>query len=129
MADRAASTFASPNGLPVATSSHPAAATDAAAAAAAAQGSMGIDGVSKALEWWERKAVEVDDKCHRLGVEGKRFAICTFLFCVFVFLFCAFFLLSQNLLCRFRVMSSLISVPTFRVLRRRDGYVVPQKVA
>eukprot|EP00903_Cladosiphon_okamuranus_P007601 g7372.t1 len=69
VADRAASAFASSSGPPVAASGDPAA---AAATAAAAQVSMDIGGVSKALEWWEKKAVEVDEACHRLGVEGKR---------------------------------------------------------
>lgn len=76
MADRAASAFASPNGPPVDAFGQPA----AAATAAAAQGSMDIDGVSKALDWWEKKAVKVDEECHRLGVEGKRFVGFFFMF-------------------------------------------------
>lgn len=42
------------------------------AAEAAAPGSMDIDGVSKALDWWEKKAVGIDEECHRLSVEGTR---------------------------------------------------------
>lgn len=43
-------------------------------AAAAVQGSMDIDGVTKALDWWEKKAAAVDEECRRLSTEGKRCA-------------------------------------------------------
>lgn len=44
----------------------------ASGAAEATSSSMDIDGVSKALDWWEKKAVGVDEECHRLTVEGAR---------------------------------------------------------
>lgn len=43
-------------------------------AGVAVQGSMDIDGVTKALDWWEKKAADVDEACHRLADEGKRCA-------------------------------------------------------
>lgn len=75
MADRATSASASPssNDPPLAfASGGTALAGGAAAAADATQGSIDIDGVSKALEWWEKKAVDVDEERHRLTVEGQR---------------------------------------------------------
>ena len=88
--DKAASAFASPNGPAAAASGKlAAAATDAAAAAAATaavQGSMDIDSVSKALDWWEKRVVGVDEELHRLGIEGKRFAyVCTYMYSIRIF--------------------------------------------
>eukprot|EP00752_Nemacystus_decipiens_P003003 g2786.t1 len=70
VAEGAAAAFASPNGPSVGAPGQPN--QDSAAAAAATQGSMDIDGVSKALDWWEKKSAEVDEECHRLRVEGER---------------------------------------------------------
>ncbi|CBN77790.1 conserved unknown protein [Ectocarpus siliculosus] len=44
----------------------------AAAAANAAQGSMDIASVSSALDWWESKRADIDERCHRITVHGKR---------------------------------------------------------
>lgn len=44
----------------------------ASGTAEATPGSMNIDDVSKALDWWEKKATVVDEECHRLSVEGTR---------------------------------------------------------
>lgn len=56
----------------------------AAATANATQGSMDIAGVSRALDWWESKRADIDERCHRVTVEGKRSAMdsctCTVLF-------------------------------------------------
>ena len=67
VADKATSAFAPSGGAPDAPSG-------GAAAAAAVQGSMDIEGATKALDWWEKKAAAVDEECRRLTDEGKRCA-------------------------------------------------------
>lgn len=56
----------------------------ATAAANATQGSIDIASVSSALDWWESKRADIDERCHRITVEGKRCAmhICT---CIVLF--------------------------------------------
>ncbi|CAM9173604.1 unnamed protein product [Ectocarpus sp. 12 AP-2014] len=41
-------------------------------AANATQGSIDIASVSSALDWWESKRADIDERCHRITVEGKR---------------------------------------------------------
>ncbi|CAM9132840.1 unnamed protein product [Ectocarpus fasciculatus] len=43
-----------------------------AASALATQSSMDIASVSSALDWWESKRADIDERCHRITVEGKR---------------------------------------------------------
>lgn len=49
-----------------------AAAAATAAATAAAQDSTDISGVSTALDWWEKKAADLDEEYYRVAAEGKR---------------------------------------------------------
>lgn len=43
-----------------------------ATATGAGEGSTGVDGVSKTLEWWLEKAEEADAEMHRANLEGRR---------------------------------------------------------
>ncbi|CAN0195385.1 unnamed protein product [Ectocarpus sp. 6 AP-2014] len=47
----------------------------AAAAANATQGLMDIASVSSALDWWESRRADIDERCHRITVDGKRCAM------------------------------------------------------
>ncbi|CAM9464964.1 unnamed protein product [Scytosiphon promiscuus] len=75
VADRAVSGLPPCSTFPIlgpGTAARDAAATAAAATGAAAPGSMDISGVSEALDWWEKKAADLDEQYQRVAAEGKR---------------------------------------------------------